>query len=144
VELVEHHVLQILEELHPLGVVGEDPGVEHVRIRDDHVPGGADGRPGLRRRVAVIGEGLELDVHLAGQPLELGELVLGERFGREQVQGSRRGILRDRVEDRQVVAEGLARRGRCHHHDVLLLMRDVERRGLVRVERLHTARAQRS
>jgi len=108
VQLVEHDVLEVLEQLHPLGVVGEDPGVEHVRIRDDHVPGGTDRGPGLRRRVAVVGERLQLDLHLAGEALELRELILREGLRGKQVQRARGGILRDRVEDRQVVAERLA------------------------------------
>src|SRR5438309_805750 len=96
----------------------------------------------LRRRVAVVAEGLELDLHLGREALELRQLVLREGLRREEVQRTRRRVLRDRVEDREVVAEGLARGGRRDHDDVLLLVRYVERGGLVRVERLDAARTQ--
>jgi hypothetical protein len=107
VQLVEDDVLEVLEQLHPLRVVGEDPGVEHVGICDDDVARGADRGARLRWRVAVVGEGLELDLHLGREPLELRELVLRERLRREEVERAGRRVLRDRVEDRQVVAERL-------------------------------------
>src|SRR2546425_1858112 len=37
VQLVHHHVAQVLKELPPLRVVGQDPLVEHVRVRDHDV-----------------------------------------------------------------------------------------------------------
>ncbi len=39
VQLVDDDELQVLEQLEPLGVVGEDRGVEHVRVRDHDLPG---------------------------------------------------------------------------------------------------------
>ncbi len=38
VHLVDDHVFQVLEELRPLGVVGEDALVQHVGIGDDDIP----------------------------------------------------------------------------------------------------------
>ena len=37
VQLVDDDVLQVLEQLEPLGVVGEDRRVEHVRVGDHHL-----------------------------------------------------------------------------------------------------------
>src|SRR6185436_19274291 len=41
--------------------------------------------------------------------VQLRHLVLGQRLGREQVERARGRVLQDRVEDRQVVTERLAR-----------------------------------
>jgi hypothetical protein len=64
------------------------------------VAGTADRGAYLGRRVAVVRVGLELDVDVGGEPLQLRELVLREGLGREQVERARRWILRDRVDDR--------------------------------------------
>ena len=45
VELVDDDDPELLEQLEPLGVVGEDRRVEHVRVRDDDLAGAADRRP---------------------------------------------------------------------------------------------------
>ena len=45
-DFVDDDVAQVLKQLHPLGVVGQDAGVEHVRVGDHHVPGLADGLAG--------------------------------------------------------------------------------------------------
>ena len=134
VELVDDDVLEVLEQLDPLGVVRQDPGVEHVGVRQDDVAAGPDGPAGVLGRVAVVGE----DADLLRQPpvdvVELGLLVLGQGLGREEVQGPRRRVLHDGVEDRQVVAERLARRGRRHDDDVLALLERLPGRALVGVE----------
>ena len=55
VQLVDDDDPQLLEQLEPLGVVGEDRRVEHVRVGDHDLAGLADRRPDRRRRVAVVG-----------------------------------------------------------------------------------------
>ena len=60
VQLVDHDVAQVLEEPDPLGVVRQDAGVEHVRVGDDDVAGLADAAAHGGRRVAVVGERLEV------------------------------------------------------------------------------------
>ena len=55
VQLVDDDVAQLFEQLEPLGVVGQDRRVEHVRVGDHDLAGGADGRPDRRRRVPVVG-----------------------------------------------------------------------------------------
>ena len=59
VQLVDDDELEVLEELDPLRVVRKDGRVEHVRVRDHDVPGGAHRAAGVGRRVAVVGEGLQ-------------------------------------------------------------------------------------
>ena len=105
--------------------------MEHVGVGDHNVSRAADRRADLRRRVAVVRVGLEIDVDVARKALELRELVLRERLRREEVESARRRILRDRVDDRQVVAERLAGRRRRDDDDVLARARRFECRGLM-------------
>jgi hypothetical protein len=42
VQFVYDDDLELLEELEPLGVVRQDRGVEHVRVRDDDLSGASD------------------------------------------------------------------------------------------------------
>ena len=63
-------------------------------------------------------------------------LVTRQRLGGEEKQGPRRPVPRERVEDRQVVAEALAA-GRWRGDDDVVPVADgVDRLGLVRVQRL--------
>ena len=59
VQLVDDDVLQVLEELEPLRVVGKDRRVEHVGVGDDDLAGGAHDAPDVGRRVAVVGVRLQ-------------------------------------------------------------------------------------
>ena len=142
-QLVENDEAQVLEELHPLGVMGKDPGVEHVGVRDDDMTGAADRGAHGGRGVAVVRVRLELDVYVLSEPLELAELILGERLRREDVERARGRVLRDRVDDRQVVAQRLAARGRGDDDGVLAGVRGLERVGLVRVKREDAPASQR-
>ena len=86
VRLVDDDVAQLLEELEPLGVMGQDRRVEHVRVGDDDLPGGADVVPDRIGRVAVVDARGDIDVSGVGELAEGRQLVLAERLGREQVQ----------------------------------------------------------
>ena len=110
VQLVHHHVAQVLEELHPLRVVRQDALVEHVGVRDHDVRPRPDRLARVLRRVPVVGERPDVGPDRLDHPVQLGQLVLGQRLRREEVEGPRVRVLQDAVEDGQVVAEGLARR----------------------------------
>ena len=134
VELVDDHVLEVLEELQPLRVVGEDPGVEHVGVRDDDVALPADRLAGVVGGVPVVGVGLDVRLHLADQAVDLVHLVLGEGLGREEVEGAGLRLFEDLLQDGQVVAEGLAARRRGDEDDALALADQINGLGLVAVE----------
>ena len=87
-------------------------------------------------RVAVVDAGCDVDLGGGGQLAERGQLVLAQRLGREEVQRASGGILGHRLEDRQVVAQRLARRGRRDDDDVLAGAQRLERLRLVGVEHL--------
>ncbi len=139
--LVDHHVLQVLEELRPLGVMRQDALVQHVRVGDDDVAVQADRLARVARRVAIEGEGFYAEVAGAVELQQLGHLVLRQRLGREQVQrlgtaGHRRGHHRQRV------AQRLAAGGGGYHGHVLATRGGIPRFGLVAVELFDTAAAQ--
>ncbi len=143
VQLVDHHVAQVLEELHPLRVVRQDALVEHVGVRHHDVRARPDRLARVLRRVSVVGERADVGPDLLDHGVQLGELVLRQRLRREQVESARVSVLQDPVEDRQVVAERLARgRGR-DHHDVLAPAHALERLALVAVEARVAARLER-
>ena len=62
VGLVDHHVAQLLEELEPLGVVRQDRRVEHVRVGQHDLAGGADRGAHGGRGVAVVDRGGKLEL----------------------------------------------------------------------------------
>ena len=55
----------------------QDPGVQHVGIREHHVGALPDRLPGVLRGVAVVSEGADLGADLLDCAVELLELVLG-------------------------------------------------------------------
>ena len=139
VQFVDDDVAELLEQLEPLRVMRQDRRVEHVRVGGHHLPGAADGGADGCRRVAVIGGGRHVEPGRTGELAELGDLVLAERLGREEEEGARRGIVGDRLEDRQRVAEGLARGGRGDHHEVATGAGHLQRLRLVDVGSLDPA-----
>ena len=105
-------------------------------------PGRPDRRPDRRRRVAVVRRRRDRQ---AGRPRQLGELrdlVLAERLGREQEQRPGRRIVGDRLEDRQRVAQRLARGGRRDDDDVLAGPDGLDRLRLVDVQPIDPAAGQ--
>ncbi len=141
VQLVDDDVAQVLEQRRPLRVVGQDPRVEHVGVRQHQVGPGPHRAAGVLRRVAVVGEHAHLG-HRLRQRLQLRELVLGQRLGREQIEDAGFRTLDERLQDRQVVAERLARRRRRDHHDVAAGLDQLPHARLVAEQLLDAARAQ--
>ncbi len=138
VQLVDDDEAEVLEQAGPLGVMRQDPRVQHVGIRQHHLRPRADGAPGVLRRVAIVGEDTEVEagrlVEDLRQPVELGQLVLRQRLGRKQIQRPRGRIAQDGVQDGDVVAERLAGRRR-RGDDHALPRQGVRNSGrLVRVE----------
>jgi len=142
VQLVDDDDLELLEELEPFGVVGEDRGVEHVRVGHDHLSGRPDRGPDRGRGVPVIGGGHDRQASRSGQLAELGHLVLPKGLGREQEERPRRWVVGDGLERRHRVAQRLARRGRGDDHDILAGVDGIDRLRLVRVGPLDPARCQ--
>ncbi len=134
VEFVEDDVTQVLEDARPLGVVRQNTGVQHVGIRENHVAAFANGFARVAGRVAVVSENTEGIVKVRRQILKLGELILRERLGGEEVEGARVGVFKDRVEDREVVAERFSGGRRSNYDEVFSGPGKFSGGGLVGVE----------
>ncbi len=134
VQLVDDDDAKLLEELEPFRVMGQDSGVEHVRVRDHHLAGRADRRPDRRRRVAVVGGSIDREPRGAAQLAQLRDLVLAQRLGGEEEESAGRGVLRQRLQRRHQVAQRLARGRGCDDDHVLAGPDRGERLGLMAVQ----------
>ena len=139
VQLVDHHVAQILEQLGPAGVVRQDAAMQHVRIGEHDVGALADGLAGILRRIAIVGECPDFRAHLVDGGLQLVELVFGQGLGREKVHGAGAWIGQQQVQDGQVVAQRFAAGGGGDHHHVLALFDRLEGFRLVGIELMDAA-----
>ena len=109
VRLVDDDDREVGEDVGPRLVVGEDPDVEHVGVREDEVRAPPDLRALGARRVAVV----DRRPHAVAQS-QLGDrarLVLRERLRRVQVERAGLRVAAQDVERRQVEAQRLAGRG---------------------------------
>ncbi len=68
------------------------------------------------------------------QILQLGKLILSQRFGRKEVESARVRIFQDRVQNRKVVAERFPGSGRSHNHDIFAAVYPLGRFRLMRIE----------
>src|SRR5512134_2191137 len=98
------------EEGGPPSMLRQDAGMQHVRVGEDDARVVSDARFVARRSVPIIDTGRKRGAQFEGfrQPFELSELILGKRLCWVEVEGARTRVLKKAVEDRQVVAEGLA------------------------------------
>ncbi len=98
VQLVDDDEAEVLEQADPLGVMRQDPRVQHVGVREHHLRPRADRAPRVLGRVAVVGEHAEVEagrlVEDLRQAVEFGQLILGQRLGREEIQRPRGRIFR--------------------------------------------------
>jgi hypothetical protein len=82
VKLVDDDVLEVLEEVDPLGVVGQDSGVEHIRVGEDDLADRPDCLAGVLGRVSVVGviRPLAHPDHLVElRPLSWARALVGKR-----------------------------------------------------------------
>jgi hypothetical protein len=140
VRLVDDDDREVGEHVRPGPVVREDPEVQHVRVREDHVRLAADLGALLARRVAVVDRGPHAG---HAERRERARLVLRERLGRVEVERPRVAVAAQRVERRQLEAERLAAR-RAGGDDGRARPGRVQRLGLMRPEPLDAARLERS
>ncbi len=117
VEFVDNHVLQVGEELLPFRMMGENPRMEHVGIGDHHVPLFADRLAGIGGRVAVVGIGPDVRLHLSDKAVNFMHLILGEGLRGKHVEGAAFRLFKNALEHGKIVAEGFsARRGGDEDH----------------------------
>src|SRR6187455_1351548 len=95
VQLIDNNILQIFEKLHPLSVVRQDAGVQHIGVAHDHVPLRTDRPASVLRSVAVIGKGLEVSTRELDELIELFHLVLCQRLRWKQIECARIGVRKN-------------------------------------------------
>ena len=88
VNFVDDNVLQIFKQLHPLGMVGQNVGMEHIRVGDHDMARLTDGFPGGVLGIAVVGVGLDIHIEGLDHIIQAADLIGGERLGGEQIQRS--------------------------------------------------------
>ena len=139
VQLVDDDVAQAQEERRPARVRRQDPHVQHLGVGEHDVGVVADPRPLVERGVAVVRRGHEV----GDQPLAEGaQLVLGEGLGGEDEQRRVAPTAGDRLDDRHLVAERLARSRAGRDRDVAPVAKRVDGLSLVRPEGVDAPAAQ--
>jgi hypothetical protein len=142
VYLVDDDEAEAREERAPLRMVRKDPRMEHVGIREEHLRFVTQPSPERGRRVAVVGARFEAQAPIPLVTVQNPELILRERLRGIEVERPALRLLEQPLEHRDVVAEGLAARRRCHDDDVGPLAQRFDRIGLVRVELLYPGPAE--
>ena len=109
-QFVDDDITQVLEQLRPPRVVRQDAGVQHVGIGQHQMCPPSHRAPRVLRGVAVVGVGANRHMlfELGGEPEQLGQLILRQRLGREEIERARRVVLQDVAEHGPVVAKCLA------------------------------------
>ncbi len=139
VEFVDHQPAQPLEKGRPAGVLGQQPGMEHVRIGEDHASLVPQSAPLRSRSVAVVHSRHHIARPRTAQGVaESAELVLCQRLGGEQQERGGAGIGKQRLDQRDDVRHRLARGRACGDDHVLTGPQEVDGRGLVAIQPLHT------
>jgi hypothetical protein len=133
VALVDHDVAEVGEEGAPALVAGQQRSVQHVRVGQHVLRVVARPLALVAAAVAVVGGDADVEAE-RGEP---GELVLGQRLGRREVEGggaalaARPASRQRRGQRRQLVGERLAGGGAGGEDDVLSGVRSVGCDGLV-------------
>ena len=127
VALVDHDVAELGQEGAPALVAGQQRAVQHVRVGQHVLRVVARPLALVAAAVAVVGGDPDVEAE-RGEP---GELVLGQRLGRREVEGGGAALAarpasgQRRGQRRQLVGERLARGGAGGEDDVLSGVRRV-------------------
>ena len=109
-EFVDHQMPQVAEEAGPAPVLGHQGGVEHIGIGEDDVAPVPQAATHIGGRISIE-DASQQAFHPCQfeQTLTIAELVLGKGLGGEEEQCAGIGIVVQRLEDGEQVAEALAR-----------------------------------
>ena len=111
--------------------------MEHIGIRDHHMPRLPHGTAGGGRRVAVVGKGFNVHAQEFNQFIQFRDLIGGQGFGGKKIQRPGVGVLQYLRQYGQVIAEGFPRSRGRHHHVIHALLGRSEAFRLVGVQLLH-------
>ena len=142
VNFVDDNVLQIFKQLHPLGMVGQNIGVEHIRVGDHDMARLTDGFPGGVLGIAVVGVGLDIHIKGLDHIIQPADLIGGKRLGGEQIQRSCVLVFQNGAQNGQIIAQGLAAGGGGNDDEVFLLLRQFKALGLMGIQPVNAPFAQ--
>ena len=134
VQLVYDDDLELFEELKPLRVVGQDRGMKHVGVGHNDLAGRSNGGTDGVRGIPVVGGRVDLQPGSPAEFAHLGYLVLTERLGGEEEEGSGGRILGQALQNGNEIAQCLARGGGRNDDDVFAGPDGLDGLGLVRVQ----------
>ena len=115
--------------------------MQHVGIREDDVAALADGFARVAGSVAIVGEDAEGIFEARGEIVKLGQLILSQRFGGEEIERAGVSVFEDSIQDRQVVAERFAGGGGRDDYQIFAFAGDGCCGGLMRIELFDAFRA---
>jgi len=115
-------------------VTWQDPHVEHVRIGHDDRGLSPQARPSAGEGITIIDTEAQFSQPGARhQRCQCPGLILCQSTGREEVQRPGQGILSDRLQHRDVVAQRFAAGCTCSDHDVFATPDGIDGFCLVRI-----------
>jgi hypothetical protein len=93
VQLVDHDIAEVFEQLRPARMVRQDPRMEHVGVAEHDMRARANRPARIRLRVAVVSVYANrvgtVCGELADELVQVRHLILRQRFGRKQVERTR-------------------------------------------------------
>ena len=141
-QFVNHNVFKVYKELLPLGVMGQNARMQHVRIGDDDMPLPANRLACIIGGIAVVGEGFDVSLQFGDQAVGFMHLVLGQRLGGKKIKGPCFRLIENALQDRQIVAQRFAAGRGGHQNDILAVPDKAHGLGLMLIEFLHAPRPQ--
>src|SRR5262245_40656423 len=106
VHLVDYDEAKRFEETSPVFVGGQDADMQHIGVCQDQMTEVAKRTPVAFGSIASIGS--RSDMRPGDQLQQLAKLVLGQGFGRKQIQSTNRGFGKTPLESWKIVAKRLA------------------------------------
>ena len=95
VDFVNHDIPQVLKQLDPLGVMGQDAGMQHIRVGHHDVACLPHGAAGCGGRIPVVCIGFDINTHALDHVIQLADLVGGQGLCRKQIECPGVLILQD-------------------------------------------------
>ena len=131
---VDDHESKATQQDGPAGMVAQYRQVDHVGVGKQPSGAFAGKAAHLGGTVAVVGGGRDVmqSRNGRGERVRGAQLVVTERLGRRQVQHPGPRVGRQRVEDRELIGQRLARRGAGADHHVTAGVGQLRGRCLVR------------
>ncbi len=115
-------------------MVRQNSRMQHIRISEHHMPALPNRPPRIPRRIPIVSKHPKRFRKPRTQIMQLRKLVLRQRLGRKNIKRPSIRILKNRIQNRQVVTNSLPGSGRRNHHNVLPTPHRLSSRSLMRIK----------